>query len=75
LKITLYTVAIEEGTIQIVPGAAHIDQAPIKNIDDVHVAPVVGIPYEKYREMFGGIYGYFEEFSTCCSINGSCSYG
>jgi len=54
LRITLYTVAIEEGSIQIVPGEAHIDQAPIKNIEDAWNAPIANIPYEKYREMFGG---------------------
>ena len=54
LNITLYTVAIEEGTIQIVPGAAFIDNAPIKQIEDAHNAPVANIPWDKYREMFGG---------------------
>jgi hypothetical protein len=54
LNITLYTVAIEEGVIQIIPGDARIDQAPIKRVEDVDVAPVANIPYEKYRQMFGG---------------------
>ena len=54
LPITLYLVSIDEGVIQLIPADTRVDQAPIKNIDNAHAAPVANIPYEKYREMFGG---------------------
>ena len=54
LNITLYVVSVHEGAIQLIPGDTRVDQAPIKNVENAHGAPVASIPYDKYRLMMGG---------------------
>jgi len=52
--ITLYIVLLSEGVLQIVPQQAIQTIAPINSSDEVHMAPVVGLPYRSYKEMIGG---------------------
>jgi len=54
LPITFYMVALTEGVLQIIPQGAVQTLAPIDNVNEVYNAPVVGIPYNAYKEMIGG---------------------